>query len=104
MGPVAMLILLIGYLGTTPLAATNIAFNINAESSFEGMGNSVSGELEGVSSTDVSLIVGLGMKLGAGPAGVNLEVRYNHGLKNIYDDALVDIHNRNFQAMVGYSF
>ena len=88
----------------TLLLGPAVAFNINADNHLEGMGIDESGDLEDISSTDVSLILGLGMKLGAGPAGVNLELRYNHGLKNIYDDALVDIHNRSIQAMVGYSF
>jgi len=85
------------------IAGPAIAFKINAEGTYEGSTGDVSADLEDVNSTNLSLIVGLGLKLGAGPAGVNVEVRYNYGLSKIYDGP-IDIQNRSIQGLVGFSF
>lgn len=85
------------------IAGPAIAFKINAEGTYEGSTGDVSADLEDVNSTNLSLIVGLGLKLGAGPAGVNVEARYNYGLSKIYDGP-IDIQNRSIQGLVGFSF
>ena len=65
------------------------------------------GEIDGIKGTDLSLIVGLGMRVGAGPAGLNIELRYNHGLTNINDaegDYEPELHNRGLQILAGIGF
>jgi hypothetical protein len=64
-----------------------------------------SGDLDDIKSTDLSLILGLGFKVGAGPAGFVVDARYNLGSSNLNDtDADVTINNRGFQVLAGFQF
>lgn len=64
-----------------------------------------SGDVEDLASSDLSLIVGAGFKVGAGPAGFVVDVRYNLGRTNLNDtDTDVTINNRGFQVLAGFQF
>jgi hypothetical protein len=96
---------LLGTAIPTIIAGPALAFNLSSDYTQKMSGEEVSGNIDDISSTDLSLIIGAGMKLGAGPAGAILEVRYNHGLTNLNDsDGPAEIKNRSIQAMAGFSF
>lgn len=64
-----------------------------------------SGDVDDLVSTDLSLIVGVGFKVGAGPAGFVVDARYNLGSTNLNDtDSDVTINNRGFQVLAGFQF
>jgi len=64
-----------------------------------------SGDVDDLASTDLSLIVGVGFKVGAGPAGFVVDARYNLGSTNLNDtDSDVTINNRGFQVLAGFQF
>ncbi len=96
----------VGSVLPTLIAGPALSYNVKKEYTTEGSAGSVTEELDYIKDTDLSLIFGLGMKLGAGPAGVNLELRYNHGLTDLNDsvDGTAKIQNRSLQALVGVSF
>ena len=56
-------------------------------------------------STDFGLLFGGGLGFPAGPGAFNVDVRYDLGLTDIFDDDAdeVELKNRNFQAVAGYS-
>lgn len=90
----------------TVLAGPAFAFNVKSDYTVEAEGAKDSGEVEDLKSTDLSLILGVGMKFGAGPAGVNVELRYNMGLTDLNDaeDGTAKIKNRSLQVLAGFSF
>ncbi|MFO7652739.1 MAG: porin family protein [Candidatus Krumholzibacteriia bacterium] len=83
-----------------------LAFKVSSEFSREsGDVELETGELEDIGSTDLSLIAGVAFKIGAGPAGVTVDARYNLGLSNVYDgDGTAEIKNRGFQVLAGIAF
>ncbi|MBD3220555.1 outer membrane beta-barrel protein [bacterium] len=96
----------VGSLLPTIIAGPAFAFNVTSDYTVEGDGAEDSGEIEDLKSTDLSLIFGLAMKVGAGPAGVMVEARYNHGLTDLNDaeGGTAKINNRSFQVLAGFSF
>jgi len=64
-----------------------------------------SGDVDDLASTDLSLILGVGFKVGAGPAGIVVDARYNLGSTNLNDsDGDATINNRGFQVLAGFQF
>ncbi|MEZ4386921.1 MAG: porin family protein [Candidatus Krumholzibacteriia bacterium] len=96
----------VGTLLPTIIAGPALSFMASSGYSMEQNGNTLgSGDLEDVKSTDLSLIVGLGFKVGAGPAGVTVDARYNIGSTNLNDAGTdVTIKNRGFQVLAGFQF
>lgn len=90
----------------TLMAGPAVNYLVSSSWEVDAGSNSSDGDLDDqVKSTDLSLIFGIGMKLGAGPAGVSIDLRYVHGLNNINDvNEDVEIKNRSFQALAGFSF
>lgn len=84
------------------------ALSFKAASTFDledGDSLIASGDVDDLASTDLSLIVGLGFKVGAGPAGFVVDARYNLGSTNLNDtDSEVTINNRGFQVLAGFQF
>jgi len=96
----------VGALLPTIIAGPALSFKASSSFSMEQDGTTLeSGDIEDVKSTDLSLIVGLGFKVGAGPAGVTVDARYNLGSTNL-NDAGTDttIKNRGFQVLAGFQF
>lgn len=91
-----------------PTLIAGPALSIKTASTYETeQGGSLvsSGDLDDLASTDLSLIVGVGFKVGAGPAGIVVDARYNLGSTNLNDtDADVTINNRGFQVLAGFQF
>lgn len=91
-----------------PTLIAGPALSIKTASTYETeQGGSLvsSGDLDDIKSTDLSLIVGVGFKVGAGPAGIVVDARYNLGSTNLNDtDADVTINNRGFQVLAGFQF
>jgi opacity protein-like surface antigen len=97
----------VGALLPNLFAGPAFAFNVKSDYTLESDSGDETGEVDDIKSTDLSLIVGIGMKVGAGPAGVDVELRYNHGLTDINDSDAADaaeITNRGFQVLAGFSF
>lgn len=96
----------VGSMLPTVIAGPAFAFNVASDYTIDAPGGEETGELDDVASTDLSLIVGLGLKFGAGPAGVNVDVRYNYGLSDLNDaeGGTNEIKNRGLQVLAGISF
>lgn len=88
-------------------AGPSIAFNIKAEASSGGVDLDIKDE---ISSTDVGIVLGAGVKVGAiGPGAITADIRYTIGLTNVLDSAVADladwsVKNSVFAFMVGYAF
>jgi len=91
----------------------SIAFNIGADASAFGVSADIK---EIISSTDVGIVVGAGVKVGdLGPGAITADIRYTIGLTNVLDvDGYSDVlgedlsdasaKNNVFCFMVGYAF
>jgi len=82
-----------------------VSFKSGATYELDAAASSDDGDLEDIKSTDLSLIMGMGFKFGAGPAGITVDVRYVKGLNNINDSGTaVEVKNESIQALAGFSF
>jgi hypothetical protein len=82
----------------------SIAFNIKAEWSAGGASLDIKDE---VSSTDVGIAFGAGVKVGEiGPGAITADIRYTMGLTNVADSDFDDdsVRNNVLCFMVGYAF
>lgn len=91
-----------------PVLSAGPVFSLKTASTFETTDSGrlvASGAFDELEETDLGLMVGLGFKLGDGPAHVVLDARYNHGLANLNATGTdVAIHNRGFQFLVGFQY
>jgi hypothetical protein len=81
----------------------SVAFNVSAKYSVAGYSEDIKDE---ISTTDVGIAVGAGVKVGdLGPGAITADIRYTIGLTNVLDDDSDDsIKNRVLCFMVGYAF
>lgn len=91
----------VGALLPTVVAGPALSFKLSSTFTADGEES----DWDGVASTDFGWIVGLAFKVGVGPSGFTMDVRYNNGTSNLNDtDGEAVIHNRGFQVLGGFAF
>ncbi len=83
-------------------AGASYAILLGAKMQVEYQGQSEEEDIkESVAKSDLSLIVGAGVDLSLGVFGLNVDVRYVHGLTKLDKEGEGKVYNRGIQATVG---